>query len=105
MSQAAVHLNLDLHARTPEFYVAAMFVTLTAAVMVVFFILIILDLFNTVIRRRDRHHEQMVRLARALQEDQHARRRLTRMSVHQRLQHWPPPACPSSSPTRHGPGG
>jgi len=88
MSQAAVHLDLDPHNRTPEFYVAAMFVALTAAVMSVFFILIILDLFNTVIRRRDAHHEQAVRLARALQEDPRTRGRLVRMSVHQRLQHW-----------------
>lgn len=88
MSQAAVHLDLDPHARSPEFYVAAMFVALTAAVMAVFFLLIILDLFNTVVRRPDPHHERMVRLARALQDDHRARQRLTRMNVHQRLQHW-----------------
>jgi len=88
MSQAAVHLNLDFHARTLEFYVAAMFVALTAAVMVVFFILIILDLLNTVVRPHDREHERLVELARKLQETPETRLRLIRMNPYQRIQHW-----------------
>ncbi|MFI5380460.1 MAG: cytochrome b/b6 domain-containing protein [Tepidisphaerales bacterium] len=88
MSQAAVHLNLDLHARSLEFYLAAMFVALTAGTLAVFFILIILDLFNTVVRPHDREHERLVALARKLQDTPAARGRLTRMSPFQRVQHW-----------------
>jgi cytochrome b subunit of formate dehydrogenase len=88
MSRAAVHLDLDPHARTLEFYVAAMFVALTAAVMIVFFILIILDLLNTVIRPPDPHHRKLVRLAKKIQAHPEGRLLLERMSPHQRAQHW-----------------
>ncbi len=88
MSEAAVHLNLDPQARTPEFYVAAMFVSLTAVVMIIFFVMIMLELLNIVVRRRDPHHEALVRTARKLLEIPEARRLLMRMTPHQRVQHW-----------------
>ncbi len=88
MSQAAVHLDLNPQARSLEFYVAAMFVALTAATMVVFFILIILDLFSTIVRRHDHEHERLVELARKLQNVPEIRAKLTRMNPFQRVQHW-----------------
>ncbi len=88
MTVAAVHLNLDLHAGKPEFYVAAMFIALTAAVMVVFFILILLELFHAFVQRRNPEHQKYVRLARALLARPDGRARLQRMTPHERGQHW-----------------
>lgn len=88
MSRAAVHLDLNPQARTPEFYVAAFFVAMTAGVMSIFFVLILIDLVNMVLRRHSPEHERLVRLARKLQDHPDGRLRLTRMTPHQRAQHW-----------------
>ena len=88
MSTAAVHLDLNPAKRTPEFYVAAMFILLTAGVMAVFFALIVLELLNTAIRRHDPDHDRLVRLARELQDQHDGRRLLRRTSPHERWQHW-----------------
>ena len=88
MSQAAVHLDLNPRARTPEFYVAALFIVLTAAVMIVFFIFIMLELLNAVVRRRDPEHERLVRLARRLSQMPQGRQLLERLTPHERVQHW-----------------
>ena len=88
MSQAAVHLDLDPQDRTPEFYVAAVFIILTASVMSVFFLLIMLQLLNVVLRRRDPEHERLVRLARKLKRTPEGRKILQRATPHERVQHW-----------------
>lgn len=88
MSRAAVHLNLDPRARTLEFYVAAMFVSLTAGVMIVFFILIMLGLLNTMVRRWDPEHARLIRLADKLKEMPEGCKLLERLTIHQRIQHW-----------------
>ena len=88
MSQAAVHLDLDPQARTPEFYVAAMFIIMTAAVMTLFFIFILLELFNAAVRRHDPEHERLVRLARKIQDSPEGRALVERLSFHERFQHW-----------------
>ncbi|MFQ5806141.1 MAG: cytochrome b/b6 domain-containing protein [Phycisphaerae bacterium] len=88
MSSAAVHLELDPAKRTPEFYVAAFFILLTAGVMAVFFLLILLELLDSIARRWNPHHFRLVKLARGLRQDPQGRRLLERMTIHQRLQHW-----------------
>ncbi|UCD27555.1 MAG: cytochrome b/b6 domain-containing protein, partial [Planctomycetota bacterium] len=88
MSREAVHLNLDPRARTPEFYVAAVFIILTAVVMIVYFILIMLELLNKVVRPPDLKHRQLTRLAQKIQEHSQGRALLQRMTVHERIQHW-----------------
>lgn len=88
MTEAAVHLDLNPAARTPEFYVAALFVTLTAAVMIVYFVLILLELISQIVRPRHAEHERLVRLAHKLQGTREGRALLMRMSVHERIQHW-----------------
>jgi cytochrome b subunit of formate dehydrogenase len=88
MSRAAVHLELHPEARTPEFYVAAIFILLTAGVMAVFLLLILLELLNTALRRSRPAEERRIRLATKLLSLPQGRALLERMSVHERLQHW-----------------
>ena len=88
LSAASVHLELDPAARTLEFYVAALFVTLTAGVMIVFFIFIILELLNVTVRPKHAEHERLVAVVRRLQQSPEGRARLARMSPHERVQHW-----------------
>lgn len=88
MTSAAVHLELDPASHPPEFYVAAFFILLTAATMVVFFALVILELLNAVVRAPDPEHERMTRVARMLMAHPQGRRHLQRMTVHERVQHW-----------------
>ncbi len=88
ISAASVHLNIDPTVRSVEFYVAAGFIILTAGVMVVYFLMIHLELLNTIFRRWDRDHAQRVELARKVNAHPIGRQLLTRMSVHERIQHW-----------------
>ncbi len=88
LSSAAVHLEIDPGARTIEFYVAAFFILLTAGVMSLYFFLIILELFNAAFRPISKEHHRLVRLAKAVMADPEGREWLTRMSVHERFQHW-----------------
>ncbi len=88
MSKAAVHLPIDPQARTPEFYVAAFFVLLTAVVMGLFFLIIILELLGGVVRRSHPEDQRLARLAKLMQQDPEGRKLLQRLTVHQRIQHW-----------------
>lgn len=88
MVTAAVHLDLNPQNRTPEYYLAAAFILLTAGVMVIYFVLIILELLNTVLGRHDPDHHRLCTLARKLQAIPEVRSRLMRMSLHERWQHW-----------------
>ena len=88
MTAAAVHLDLNPHERTPEYYLAAAFILLTAGVMVVYFVMLILELFNSVIGRHDPDHHRHCRIARKLQAIPEVRSQLMRMSPHERVQHW-----------------
>ncbi len=88
MSNAAVHLELDPNKRTPEWYVAAFFILMTATVMAVFFLLVILELLSAALRRSDSEHHRLARLAGMIQAHPQGRRLLERTTVHQRYQHW-----------------
>lgn len=88
MSNAAVHLELDRTAYPPEFYVAAFFILMTASVMLVFFLMVILELFNAALRPMDKEHRLLMELARRLQNHPRGRLLLQRMTVHERIQHW-----------------
>ena len=88
MSSAAVHLEIDPAKRTPEFYVAAFFVLMTALVMALWFLLVILELLNAAVRRPDPEHHRLVELARSLQKHPRGRELLQRMTIHERIQHW-----------------
>ncbi len=88
ISSAAVHLEIDPGARNIEFYVASFFVLLTAGVMSLYFVWILLELFNAAVRRGCPEHHRMVRLARKLLAHPQGRELLQRLTVHQRFQHW-----------------
>lgn len=88
MGTAAVHLPLDPATHAPEFYVAAFFIVMTATVMAVFFLYVILELINAVVRRPNEHYRRMSRLVQALQAHPEAKRLLARMPIHARIQHW-----------------
>ena len=88
MSVAAVHLDLDPVKPTVEYGVAAMFIALTAGVMFIYFMLILLELINTMIRRDSDEHRKLVQLARLLQQHPDGRKLLYRFTPHERVQHW-----------------
>ncbi|MBU0552426.1 hypothetical protein KKF91_06190 [Myxococcota bacterium] len=87
-SAAAVHLEIDPAKRTPEYYLAVFFVLLTAGTIFVFLLMIILDLLGSVIRKHSHEDARRVALARKLLAHREGRQRLTRLTVHQRFQHW-----------------
>jgi len=88
MSSASVHLPLDPQARTPEFYVAAFFIILTAATLSLFFLILALDLLGMVVKKQDPDEHRLATLARKIQADPEHRKKLLRLTTHQRFQHW-----------------
>ncbi len=88
LSSAGVHLRLEPRSLTVEYVVMAAFLLLTVSVMTVYFLLLILEQLNVVIRREDDEHHRLVALARAVKQDPEGRRRLMRLDVPQRIQHW-----------------
>jgi cytochrome b subunit of formate dehydrogenase len=88
LSAASVHLQIEPRSFPLEFTVAALFILLTAGVMIVYFILIALELINDALGRRDPDHSRLLRLAQHLKRLPEGQRLLQRMTVHQRLQHW-----------------
>lgn len=88
LGAAGVHMRVDPSARTPEYYVTAGFVILTVGTMTLYFALLVLELVNMVVRREDDEQLELVALARLVQSHPEGRKRLTRLTVHQRFQHW-----------------
>jgi cytochrome b subunit of formate dehydrogenase len=88
LSSAGVHMRLEPRSPTVEYVVMAAFLLLTAGVMTVYFLLLILEQLNVVIRKEDPEHRQLVALAEAVKRDPEGRRRLLRLDVGQRVQHW-----------------
>lgn len=88
LSGAGVHMRVSPESQSIEYYVTAAFVVLTAGTMTLYFALLVLELLNLVVRRSNDEHLQMVELARAVQAHPEGRKRLSRLTVHQRFQHW-----------------
>jgi cytochrome b subunit of formate dehydrogenase len=88
MGTAAVHLPLDPHARTIEYYVAAFFVILTAVVMTLFLLIIMLELLAVVTRRHSPEEHRLTLLAQQILKDPEGKKLLKRLTPHQRIQHW-----------------
>jgi cytochrome b subunit of formate dehydrogenase len=88
ISAAGVHMRISPEAASVEYYVTAAFVILTIGTMTLYFALLVLELINIVVRREDDEHLQNIALARAVQAHPEGRKRLTRLTVHQRFQHW-----------------
>lgn len=88
LSSAGVHMRLEPRSPTVEYFVMAAFLILTVSVMSVYFLLLILEQLNVVVRKESSHHRQLVALAEAVMKDPEGRRRLLRLDVGQRVQHW-----------------
>jgi len=88
MSDAAAHLRMDPRAPTPEYVVMAAFIILTVGTMTIYFALVLLELLNAAFRRPTKEHRRLVALAKATLATRAGKRRLLRLSVHQRFQHW-----------------
>lgn len=88
LSSAGVHMRLEPRSPTVEYFVMAAFLLLTVSVMTVYFLLLILEQLNVVVRREDDEHRQLVALAEAVMKDPEGKRRLLRLDVGQRVQHW-----------------
>ncbi|MCF7957201.1 MAG: cytochrome b/b6 domain-containing protein, partial [Phycisphaerae bacterium] len=88
LKTAAVHLQLDPHARTPEFYVAAFFVIITAGTLSLFFTIIMLELLSLTVRRATPEEHRLEELARQVQAHPKGKVMIHRLTVHQRFQHW-----------------
>jgi cytochrome b subunit of formate dehydrogenase len=88
LSSASVHVRLEPRKATIEYIVMAAFLVLTASVMTIYFLLLILEQLNNVVRREDAEHRQLVSLAEAVMKHPEGRRRLMRLDVGQRVQHW-----------------
>ncbi len=88
LSAAAVHMRVSPEADTVEFYVTMAFVLLTVGTMTLYFALLVLELLNIVLRREDDEQLQLVALATAIQSSPAGRKLLSRLTVHQRFQHW-----------------
>ena len=56
--------------------------------MAIFFLVVILDLFNSIVRPPDHEHHRLIALAKKVLEHPEGRRLMERMTVHQRFQHW-----------------
>ena len=88
MSDAAVHLRLDPREPNIEYFLMAAFVILTLGTMTIYFALVLLELLNAALRRHSPDHRNLVALARAVLATREGKKRLLRLSVHQRFQHW-----------------
>ena len=88
MSDAAVHLRMDPQSPTLEYLLMAAFVILTLGTMTVYFALVLLELLNAALRSHTPEHRKLVALARAVLATRAGKKRLLRLTVHQRFQHW-----------------
>jgi len=87
ISTAAIHLNLPT-SRGIEFLIACIFVFLIASTFGPSLLLTALKMLQIMVGRKEESHEHHLQIARNLQKDLVARRKLIRFSMHQRLQHW-----------------
>ncbi len=87
ISSAAIHLNLPT-SRGVEFVIACIFVLLIVFTFGPSLMLMVLKMLQIVVGRKEDHHDDHVRKVERLMELPEGRRRLTRFTPHQRLQHW-----------------
>ena len=88
MGAASVHLDIDPDKKSVEYWLTAAFIALNVGVLAQYFLLVIMELLSIVLRRQSAHHRKMVALAKTLQAHPEGAERLSRMTVHQRFQHW-----------------
>jgi cytochrome b subunit of formate dehydrogenase len=88
LGAAGVHLALPTIRGTLEFWLAVAFIGLTIATFGPSMVICILELFPQVLGEKSHRDDRMDRLTRAVMAHPEGRRRLTRFTVAQRVQHW-----------------
>jgi len=88
ISAAAVHLRIDPRAPTLEFALMAFFTLLIAGVLGMYFALLTLEMAHEAFRRYTKHDRQQIALAEAVARHPEGRKRLERLDVGQRIQHF-----------------
>jgi len=88
LAAAAVHLDLFEARGSIEYIVAAFFIILTVLTFGPSLVIVVLELFALIVGRHTYADARVEFLAHELMETPEGRRRLTRFSVNQRVQHW-----------------
>lgn len=88
LSDAAVHMRLQRDDNTIEYWVTFGFIALIFFEMTLDFFVVVLEALNGAFRPHNKEHRRLTALARAVQAHPVGRKRLSRMTVHERFQHW-----------------
>jgi cytochrome b subunit of formate dehydrogenase len=88
LSDASMHLNLPTAQGTLEFAVAAFFIVLTVLTFGPSALFALLGMTQIVLARREHEDARLHALAEKLMKDERGRKRLTRFTPIQRVQHW-----------------
>jgi cytochrome b subunit of formate dehydrogenase len=88
LAAAGVHLDLPATVGSWEYLLAAAFIFLTVTTFGPSMLIVVLELLGQVIGRKHHTDTDLESLARNLWADPAGRRRLTRFTVDQRIQHW-----------------
>ena len=87
LTSAAVHLELS-NGRDVEFFIACAFILLIVFTFIPSLLLTALKMLEIIVSRHDPKEEAHHRAVEKLLADPATRQRLTRFTIHQRLQHW-----------------
>ncbi|MGE5611431.1 MAG: cytochrome b/b6 domain-containing protein [Bacillota bacterium] len=87
ISSAAIHLNLPT-SRGIEFLIACMFVLLIIFTFGPSLLLTVSKMLQIVVGRNDPSHEHHLHITKELLANPLAKQKLTRFTIHQRVQHW-----------------
>lgn len=88
LSAAGVHLEVDPQQRTAEYWLILGFVGLIAVELGMHFVLALLELINSIVRREGIEELREISAVRAIRRTRQGRRMFSRMTVSQRIQHW-----------------
>lgn len=88
LGQAGVHLDLPTIRGSAEFILAALFILLTIVTFGPSALLAILELLQLVVGREPRRHHEVRALAEKVMADPRGRRKLKRVPLNFRVQHW-----------------
>ncbi len=88
LSNAAVHMRVQRSDNTIEFWVTTGFILLIFFEMTLDFMVVVMESLNAAFRPLHKEHLQLTALAQAVQAHPIGRKRMSRLTVHERFQHW-----------------
>jgi len=88
LSAASVHLRVDPQSRSPEYLVLLAFVLLIAFELGMYYVLTILEMIAVAFRKQTPEQRHLIALSAAVAAHPEGRKRLERLTPHQRVQHW-----------------